>query len=289
MKKISEYSFSKNIVAAVLLIIGLCFVVLSSLNNCVSHFRLATIKTDKPKTYEFHHYNNLLKQYVKNGLVNYQSLLKDKEIDIALSELERTSPLDLGSSKAKLAFWINVYNLLVVKNIIDYYPVVNLDELGQSTKQKKFVVGGKLYTIYEIENNELNKLVKEVNPSTIFLICPGAIGYPSLTNHAVQLENIDADSENAIFNFVNSAKSHVWTSDTQTFKISRFFLWNENILKTKYTSGFALVNNYLPNNKKIDFNNRHIKYGYLPYFDFRLNDSNAIHNTQIKTDKKQKS
>ena len=63
------------------------------------------------------------KTYVKNGKVDYKSIKKDTaELDHLLS-LAEDIKVDVKKENYYKAFWINSYNLLTIKGIIDHYPI----------------------------------------------------------------------------------------------------------------------------------------------------------------------
>jgi len=66
--------------------------------------------------------DNFLKQYVKVDQVNYVGIQQDKAFPKLLQEIAKAS-LEGESDATRQAFLINTYNLLVIKGVIDNYPL----------------------------------------------------------------------------------------------------------------------------------------------------------------------
>jgi len=77
--------------------------------------------------FSYEHYGKVLNAYVdERGKVDYQSLKADSaELGIFLSQLEHLEPEQFAGwvDEAKIAFWINTYNALTLKVIVDHYPI----------------------------------------------------------------------------------------------------------------------------------------------------------------------
>ncbi|MGC5352351.1 hypothetical protein ACPXAT_27350, partial [Klebsiella pneumoniae] len=75
--------------------------------------------------YHFPTYDNVLHHVVSGDAVNYEALKSDemrKELDSAVDELAKLNPDQMESQQEQTCFWINSYNLLVLKAITDLYP-----------------------------------------------------------------------------------------------------------------------------------------------------------------------
>ena len=124
--------------------------------------------------FSYIHYESLLKHYVKAGVnihgvavnaVDYAALAAeakrpDSNYILLLKDLAAFDPTQLGNKEEKIAFWINVYNIGAIKTIVDYYPVDSIRNrkinwLGQPWNRKTIVVGGKEFSLAEIENEIL--------------------------------------------------------------------------------------------------------------------------------------
>jgi len=71
-------------------------------------------------------WNDVLEIHARNSFVDYAGLKKaPRPLDSYLAELEAVSQSEFSSwnREQKLAFWINAYNALTLKTVIDHYPL----------------------------------------------------------------------------------------------------------------------------------------------------------------------
>ena len=88
--------------------------------------------------FDFSPWDGLLKKYVDtktiNGVklnaVNYKKLGKDPAYKQLVKDLESTSLSKLKTKEDKLTFWINVYNIMAAKMVLDNYPVKSIKDAG---------------------------------------------------------------------------------------------------------------------------------------------------------------
>ncbi len=273
MIQMSNFSWKKNIVSIALLAVGLLLIVSQLVSDLGAYLHSFGLKIEHPKVYEYKAYDDLLRAKVSHGLVDYQSLKKSGAADKAVRELEHISPDLLESPAERLTFWLNAYNLLSIKNILDKYPIDSLQELGQSPVLKKFTIGGKLYSPVEIEREQIRPLLKKDNFRAVFLMCPGARGYPALFNRALRPDTLEKDMQQATIAFVVDPLNNQWDADDKAFRISRFFRWNEALFTSKYGNPFALVNAFSPPESRIVLDDPGTKYEYIPEFNWLLNDT----------------
>ena len=92
-----------------------------------------------------------LRKHVKDGLVDYAAIAKDKNYQQYLAWLAKVDVESLQSKEDEMAFWINAYNGLAIKSVIDNYPLEKVvDVIGFFTKNKQ-AVAGEHYTQVQIE------------------------------------------------------------------------------------------------------------------------------------------
>jgi len=115
---------------------------------------------------------------VANGKVAYDAIKKDtKSLDEVLKTAESISVLK-SDAKNYQAFWINAYNLSVIKGLINNYPTKSpLDDKGFFDKTK-YSLGGKKITLNDIEHKLLRAEFKD--PRFHFVLVCGAVGCPPL-------------------------------------------------------------------------------------------------------------
>lgn len=254
-----------------LLAVGLIFIGSNFLHDLGSHLRIVGLKIKEPTSFNFTSYNQLLNKYVDHGLVDYESLKHDPLLASCTDELASVSPNKLKNKLDELAYWLNAYNFLSMKNIADHYPLKNYKELGHSPSSRKFIVGGKIHSLAEIEETQLRPLIEKTDWRAIFLTCDGCTGSPELASHAYQSSTIDKDMQTACAKFVSNPNNYFFNSQNHVFSISPFYLENEHLIKSKYRSAADLICQELGEEHSKAL--RSAEWNFALPFDYRINDS----------------
>src|ERR1700678_2862883 len=116
-------STANKVAPLVVLGLGFLLILFHTISHAGEFIAPLFIHVNHPLTYNFTDYDSLLKSVVKDHRVDYQNLKKSKLLDEAVADLSKTSPDHLDSPEEQLCFWINSYNLLVLKAISDAYPI----------------------------------------------------------------------------------------------------------------------------------------------------------------------
>ena len=181
------------------------------------------------------------KANVTNGKVAYDAIKKDSK---ALNEvLEIAKEISVSKSDAAnyQAFWINAYNLSVIKGIIDNYPTNSpLDDKGFFDKTKHNI-GGKQITLNDIEHKLLRAQFKD--PRFHFVLVCGAIGCPPLISTAYMPGTLDKQLEaqtkqaiNGPFLKVNAKKKRI--------EASQIMEWYKEDFTMNGTTEIDFINKY---------------------------------------------
>ena len=128
--------------------------------------------------------------HVVNGKVDYKGIAADAtELDALLS-LAADISVNPSEANTYQAFWINAYNLAVIKGIVTNYPINSpLDKAGFFDKTK-YNLGGEKITLNAIENNKLRAVFNDARVHFV-LVC-GAQGCPPLISKAYTPNNVES-------------------------------------------------------------------------------------------------
>ncbi|WP_299250727.1 DUF547 domain-containing protein [uncultured Lacinutrix sp.] len=130
------------------------------------------------------------KANVLNGKVAYDAI---KKVRSSLDEVLKTADgisVTKSDTKDYQAFWINAYNLSVIKGLIDNYPAKSpLDDKGFFDKTKHSL-GGKSIVLNDIEHKLLRAQFKD--PRYHFVLVCGAVGCPPLISKAYMPNTLEA-------------------------------------------------------------------------------------------------
>lgn len=187
-----------------------------------------------PSAQAFDHspFDALLKKHVEDGKVDYAGVRADrKALEAYLAQLAAADVTKL-SSKERYAFWINAYNALTWKRVIDSLPrdpaqwgtykVTEVDG-GKFWKQPKFSAGGKQVTLDEIEHKILRPTWKDARVH--FAVNCASVGCPVLRAEAFTAAKLDAQLDDAAKTFVRTQSKLQLDPANKTLRINKIFEW----------------------------------------------------------------
>ena len=150
------------------------------------------------------------------------------ELNSYLKTLETSVPTKSWSRNATLAYWINVYNAFTVKLIIDNYPVKSIKEISNPWGKKFFNLGGKKYSLEQVEHQILRKMNE---PRIHFAINCASYSCPNLLNEAYTESKLSKQLADAAKSFINDKTKN--TISSSRIDISEIFNWFGGDFKTK--------------------------------------------------------
>lgn len=210
----------------------------------------------------FTHTDAFLKDNVQRGLVNYSAIKENPKALHALIDAAQEISVSKKDAATYQSFWINAYNLLVIKGIVANYPVKSPLDIKGFFDKTKHKIAGENITLNDIENKLLRANFPQEPRFHFVLVCAG-LGCPPIINTAYTPEKLDGQlqtqTEKALNNpsFIQVNKNKV--------RISQLFEWyNEDFVQNGTVEDF--INTYktepLPEKAKLS---------YYPY-DWTLNE-----------------
>ena len=202
-----------------------------------------------PPTDVFSHdlLDTVLQTYVDDaGGVNYTALKANPEQFEAYLDLLATADPTTFSYNEQLAFWVNAYNALVIKGVIDRYPITSVRDVKPFNGffyRLKFHVAGETYTLQQIEHDILRK--EFVDPRIHFVLVCASSGCPPLWNRAFSAETIEDDMETATFNFILDPRRVRVDRATRSVYLSKIFHWYADDFKEGYDGVTDFLSDYL--------------------------------------------
>jgi hypothetical protein len=190
-------------------------------------------------TFRYDDYALILKSYVNDhGMVNYRGLQANRErLEVFISAMGRLNPKRYSqwSERRQIAFWINAYNALVLKIIIDHYPIrPSLFKLAVFPRHSiwhisgvwgklKFPVMGRPMSLNDIEHETLRKNFNE--PRIHVAIVCASIGCPPLRNEPFRGERLDTQLEDQSRRFLSNQGNFRIDKDNKKVHLSSIFKW----------------------------------------------------------------
>ncbi len=193
--------------------------------------------------------------HVKNGKVAYDDIHDNTNNLNELLALAKQISVSKTDSDAYQAFWINAYNLSVIKGLITNYPINSpLDKSGFFDKTT-YALGGMDITLNDIENKLLRAQFNDARFHFV-LVC-GAIGCPPLISKAYQPATLDKQLQQQTITALNDPKFIMVKKGKVA--LSEIFKW--------YKEDFVLNGNeidYINAFRKVPLNSDS-KITYYPY------------------------
>ena len=164
------------------------------------------------------------------GLVDYEAVKTDVDLQIFLDQLAQISPDThpaLFPSRAdSLAFWINAYNACVLAGVSKAYPISSVTEIAPLFgffKIYRFVVGGRRVSLDQIEHEIIRK--QFADPRIHAAINCAAVSCPRLLNEVFTPDKLD-DQLNSVMQDMIRNPIHVQINrETGVVNLSAIFDW----------------------------------------------------------------
>jgi hypothetical protein len=147
----------------------------------------------------------------------------------SLVALPDEAPLKYFSRDEQLAYWLNLYNVTLLNEIVAIYPKRDLKKVITG---KKSILAKKLITVAGVPlslNDIQYTILKENynnNPMIIYGLYQGIIGGPNIRRRAFTGSDVHRALENNALEFINSNRG-TYSYDPRTFKVSSLYDRNE--------------------------------------------------------------
>ncbi len=173
----------------------------------------------------------ILQSYVgENGLVDYKTLSRRKlELLRVLNEFEQLDreAYESWSREDKIAFWLNAYNLNMLRIILDNYPIQSsrvlrifwppnsIRHIKGIWSEYKFIVMDEQFTLNEIDNRFFRKQFDD--PRIFFGISYASMSSPALRNEPYYGNRLWEQLDEQVKRFV--AREHGVRIDRENGKV----------------------------------------------------------------------
>ncbi|MEM7483620.1 MAG: DUF547 domain-containing protein [Bacteroidota bacterium] len=201
---------------------------------------------------------------VKNGKVAYQDIKANPSDLNELITIAETISISKSDANTYQAFWINAYNLVVIKGIVENYPLKSpLDKAGFFDKIK-YNIGGENITLNDIENKLLRANFPEEARFHFVLVCAG-LGCPPIISKAYLPSTLDAQLQKQTELSLNNP--NFIRVKGKKVGVSQIFEW----YKGDFTQGGKSLVDFINIYRKEKIENK-AKVNYYPY-DWTLNET----------------
>jgi len=227
------------------------------------------------------------------GRIDYKAMKTSSEYGVyqeTAARLQAFDPAELSSPTEKKAFWINLYNAIIVHGIVQLGINSSVREVPHFFRRISYQVGEFIFSAEDIEHgilrtnakppyrifpllkrNDLRRgfSLEAIDPRIHFALVCGSRSCAPIRFYEADV--VDEQLDKATRNFINSSEVIVLPEKNKIF-LSQIFHWYEKDFGKKEEI-FSLLLKYLEKDDKFHYlkkNRRTIKVEYL-FYDWNLN------------------
>lgn len=191
-------------------------------------------------------FDQVLRIHVVDGIVDYPAIAVDPHFTDYINQLSHANLDQLTMHKEELAFWINAYNALVIKGILDGYSPSTFFGRVRFFKMQKYKVGGAEVDLYYLEHGILIPLKDSRIHFTI--VCASS-SCPKLRSEAFSIDLLEMQLEQNAKEFINDSTRNRFDREQKVAYLSKIFDWFESDFKRDAGSVQAYLARYVDDPK----------------------------------------
>jgi hypothetical protein len=163
-----------------------------------------------PYAYSDQDWADVLRDYTRDGLVNYAGLAAHREpLERYYALLGVTGPSrtpdQFPSAAHAIAYWINAYNAAVLLFVLQHFPTGTIYDQGlPKIEAATFRVDGRPYTLPQMETRILQTTGGDVR--TLFATSRGALGTPRLPAEPLRAATLEEQIAKAAADALNNPR-----------------------------------------------------------------------------------
>ncbi len=197
-------------------------------------FLLAAATSVGAAAAEFDHapWNALLSRHVNQiGEVDYAALKANRQpLDAYVAALAAASPDSrkelFPNRAAELAYWLNAYNALTAKGVVDHYPTRSVRDLGAIYgffRRNDYTLGGVAMSLRFLENDIIRPRYKD--PRIHFAIVCASISCPLLARQAFTGAQLEEQLDRLTRASLAETRNVSIDTKTGTVTLTSLFKW----------------------------------------------------------------
>lgn len=185
-------------------------------------------------------FDQVLDLNVRDGFVYYRALKAGRAPLDAYINLLSTASVERLSRDEQVAFWLNAYNALVLRTVIDHYPIQgraaeypakSVRQVPGAFERTAHRVAGRTVTLDRIEQTILPAFH---DPRVYLALGRGAVGGGRLRSEAFTAERLEAQLTEAAGECVSHATCLQIDRDAGKVSVSAIFSWREKEFAAAY-------------------------------------------------------
>ncbi len=199
-------------------------------------------------------FERLLDVYVRDGLVYYAALKSERAgLDRYIASFDTAETWLAGAdAKAQQAFWVNAYNALVLRTVINAYPIrgkaseyppASIAQIPGAFTAVRHRVAGRVLTLDEIEKT----VIAGFGDARLLLaLGRGTLGSPRLRSEVYRSERLDEQLDQAVKQFAVRAQAFRIDRQKNAVEVTPLFSWRESSFVSSFGQGAAMWANRSP-------------------------------------------
>lgn len=218
-----------------------------------------------PNEQFFKEVDSFMGKYVLDGKVKYADLKANPAALVELCKVVDEADLKGLSDVERKAFYINAYNLTLIKAILLAYPCQSPNDIPGIFDGAKHKVAGKYMTLNDLENETIRK---EFDDARIhFALVCGALSCPVIINTAYSPASLDEQLDQQTRAALNDATFLKVDHGALKAELSQIFKWYAADFGNNNKELIGFINKYRKDQIPLDY-----KLSYYTY-DWTLNDA----------------
>ena len=187
-------------------------------------------------------YDELLDLNVRDGMVYYRVLRAERgRLDAYVSSLANVS-IESAPRDEQIAFWLNAYNALVLKTVVEHYPIPkrsseypvgSIRQIPGAFERAVYRVAGRMATLDQIEQAILSEFH---DPRLYLLLGRGAIGGGRLRSEAYTAAGLEKHLKDVVAECVTRAQCVEIDRTNNQISVSPIFSWRSQDFIAAYAS-----------------------------------------------------
>jgi hypothetical protein len=184
--------------------------------------------------------DQLLDLYVRNGDVYYRALKAERSKLDGFLSLVATASVAKMSRDEQVAFWLNAYDAIVLRTIVDHYPIQghspeyppkSIRQIPGAFERLQHRVAGRMFTLDQIEKDVLPTFN---DPRVFFAIGRGAVGSGRLRSEAFVPARLEEQLSDVAAECVQRGQCVQIEPDSGKVNASAIFSWREKEFAAVY-------------------------------------------------------
>ena len=166
-------------------------------------------------------FDKILKSHVVDGAVDYASISPD-ELQPYLDFVANMDVSKLKTTQEQVAFYVNAYNALSIKGILNGKSPSSLLGRLKFFKRVEYVIAGESMDLYDFEHKIIRPLGE---PRIHFALVCASKSCPKLRSERYDVSRLDAQLDENAIDFVNDTTKNQFDTEKNKARLSKIFEW----------------------------------------------------------------